>query len=155
VIECDQTLTQVEAAFPLLNDKPDLFAAWRKLVVAHNCKGKVAHDSRLVAVMKTHGVTHIISFNVGDFARYPGVTVLDPNILAASAPPLGQVRKSRQQQDSAAQYFGGGVAAPGGGSHGEDLHRGRSRGENAGVAMEAVIWIDASKDELVEAFVSD
>ncbi len=87
VLECEETLSQVEAAFPLLADKSDLLIEWRKLVLAYNCKGKVAHDARFVAAMRTHGVTHIITFNTVDFARYPGITILDPTIIAAAAIP--------------------------------------------------------------------
>ena len=53
-------------------------------------------DRRRVAtaVMQTHGITHILTPNGSDFARYPGVTVLDP--AGVPAPPL------RQHRDSAA-----------------------------------------------------
>ena len=33
--------------------------------------------------MKTHGMTHLLTFNGKDFARFPGVTVLDPALVAA------------------------------------------------------------------------
>ena len=74
------------ASFPLLNDTPDLFAEWRTLVVAHDCKGKVAHDARIVAAMRTHRLRHLLTFNVADFARFPGITILDPLAVAAPAP---------------------------------------------------------------------
>jgi predicted nucleic acid-binding protein len=35
------------------------------------------HDARLAAVMLAHGVNHILTFNVDDFRRYPGI-VVDP-----------------------------------------------------------------------------
>jgi len=84
--ECDQTLAHVEAAFPFLPDKANLFTEWRKLVIAHDCKGKVAHDARFVAAMRTYGITHIVTFNGADFARYPGIVVLDPNAIVADQP---------------------------------------------------------------------
>ena len=84
VPECEQTLTPIEAAFPVLLDKPSLLAEWRSLVMAHACKGKIAHDARIVAAMRTHGLTHLLTFNVGDFARFPGLTVLDPKSIGAS-----------------------------------------------------------------------
>jgi predicted nucleic acid-binding protein len=83
--ECDQMLGMIEAAFPMFDDKPMMVADWRKLVITHDCKGKVAHDTRLVAAMQKHGVTQLLSFNVADFTRYTGITVLDPNVVAASA----------------------------------------------------------------------
>jgi hypothetical protein len=39
------------------------------------------HDARLVAAMHVHGVTHLLTLNVRDFARYPGITVVHPQTL--------------------------------------------------------------------------
>ena len=86
VAECEQTLNQVEIAFPLLSDKEDLLVEWRKLVITLDCKGKVAHDARLVAAMKTHGVDKLLTFNVGDFSRYSNITILDPHVVASTVP---------------------------------------------------------------------
>ena len=72
--------------FPLLNDTPDLFAEWRRLVALHDCKGKVAHDARIAAAMNTHRIKHLLTFNGADFARFLGLTVLDPHAVAAPAP---------------------------------------------------------------------
>jgi predicted nucleic acid-binding protein len=54
------------------------FPEWQRLVVQHDCKGKPAHDARLVAAMNVHGITQILSFNKGDFSRFPGIQVLVP-----------------------------------------------------------------------------
>jgi hypothetical protein len=44
--------------------------------------GKQVHDARLVAVCHAHGVSHLLTFNVGHFTRLaafgPGLVVLDP-----------------------------------------------------------------------------
>ena len=37
----------------------------------------------LVAAMKTHGVNRILTFNVADFARFTGITVIDPVTVPA------------------------------------------------------------------------
>jgi predicted nucleic acid-binding protein len=87
VAECEQTLTRFEAIFPLLSDAPGLFAEWRTLVVAHGCHGKVAHDARYVAALRALGLTHLLTFNAADFARFPGITVLDPAAVGAPFPP--------------------------------------------------------------------
>lgn len=91
-IDCEATAAGLVTTFPILEDKPGLFAEWRALVVAHSCRGKVAHDARYVAAMKTHGITHILTFNTPDFARYPGITVLDPHVVAATAIPPRSIR---------------------------------------------------------------
>ena len=85
-VDCDQVITGLLTAFPLLDDQAGLFTEWRTLVTAHDCKGKVAHDARFVAAMRTHGLTQLLTFNTGDFARYPGLTVLDPATIAAPPP---------------------------------------------------------------------
>ncbi len=50
------------------------YAPERKLF--YRVSGKNAHDARLVAVMKPHGITRILTFNAADFARYPAVTAM-------------------------------------------------------------------------------
>lgn len=85
--QADAELTRLETLFPLLPDSAAVFAEWWRLVVAHSVLGKNAHDARLVAAMRTHGVTHLLSFNVADFSRFPGITVLDPNAVTAPPPP--------------------------------------------------------------------
>jgi predicted nucleic acid-binding protein len=71
-----------EAAFPLLEETPAIYPAWRTLVDALGVVGKQVHDARLVAVCHVHGITHLLTFNVGHFTRLtaapPGVVVLDP-----------------------------------------------------------------------------
>jgi hypothetical protein len=44
--------------------------------------GKNAHDARLVAAMRVHGLTHLLTFNAQDFRRYPGINVVTPGDLA-------------------------------------------------------------------------
>ena len=71
-----------EASFPLLDDTPAVYPAWKALVAAVGVVGKQVHDARLVAVCHAYGVSHVLTFNVGHFARLgaarPGVVVLDP-----------------------------------------------------------------------------
>ncbi len=71
-----------EALFPLLTETPDIYPAWKALVESLGVVGKQVHDARLVAVCHAHGVTHLLTFNVGHFARMagygPGLVVVDP-----------------------------------------------------------------------------
>jgi predicted nucleic acid-binding protein len=70
----------------LLHDDEGVFHAWRDLVTRYRVQGKPAHDARLVAAMLRHGVTHLLTFNALDFARYVEVTALAP-AAAVSFPP--------------------------------------------------------------------
>jgi predicted nucleic acid-binding protein len=59
-----------------LPDSDDVYPEWRRLVVIHGVSGKKAHDARLVATMTVNRITHILTFNVEDFARYAEIVVL-------------------------------------------------------------------------------
>lgn len=71
-----------EATFPLLHETPDIYPAWKAIVVALGVVGKQVHDARLLAVCHVHSVTHLLTFNVAHFVRIagfgPGVMVVDP-----------------------------------------------------------------------------
>jgi predicted nucleic acid-binding protein len=71
-----------EAAFPLLGETPDIYPAWKAIVGALRVVGKQVHDARLLAVCHAYAVSHLLTFNVGHFARLagygPSVTVVDP-----------------------------------------------------------------------------
>jgi len=71
-----------EAQFSLLGETEDIHPAWKALVGALGVIGKQVHDARLVAVCHVHGVTHLLTFNVGHFTRlasyWPGLVVVDP-----------------------------------------------------------------------------
>jgi len=44
--------------------------------------GKAAHDARLVAAMNRHALSHLLTFNVSDFKRYPAIQILDADKMA-------------------------------------------------------------------------
>jgi predicted nucleic acid-binding protein len=75
-------VTEFEAEFPLLIDTADIYPVWKAIVQAAGVTGKQVHDARLVAVCHVHRITHLLTFNVGHFARLasvgPGVVVVDP-----------------------------------------------------------------------------
>lgn len=78
---------RLEKGFTLLPDQPQLLDEWKQLVVQHDCKGKVAHDARIVAAMKSHNIKHIMTFNGSDFRRYTDITIIDPNNIPAPSLP--------------------------------------------------------------------
>lgn len=80
--ECETRIAELKQVFDLLPDPPGLYDAWQRLVIAHDCKGKVAHDTRLVAAMQLHGIGRILTFNGADFARFPTVSVVEPAAVA-------------------------------------------------------------------------
>jgi predicted nucleic acid-binding protein len=87
VAECLQEIGKLRTIFRFLPDEPDLYAEWEAAVVAGNCHGRVSFDARLVAAMRTHGITRIVTFNLSDFTRFHGITVIDPHSFPISSPP--------------------------------------------------------------------
>jgi predicted nucleic acid-binding protein len=74
--------------FMLLPDDAGILPLWRSLVETHRVQGKTAHDTRLVAAMLQHGVSHLLTFNVGDFERYSEIEVLSPEKVANGQSPV-------------------------------------------------------------------
>jgi len=79
VEETDHRVRVIERLFPVLSESAGAYTLWRRLVVANGVQGVQVHDARLVALMATHGITHILTLNGRDFSRYHAVvTPLDP-----------------------------------------------------------------------------
>ncbi len=86
--ECSRDIATIKAMFPVLGDLPTLFSEWEAVVAAFACHGKISHDARYVAAMRTLGLTRLLTFNVVDFSRFSNVVVLDPAlVIAVKAPP--------------------------------------------------------------------
>jgi predicted nucleic acid-binding protein len=78
VAETSRRLRVIERLFPVLAESPASYCIWRNIVVQHAVMGVQVHDARLVAVMTVHNLTHLLTLNPGDFARYSGVTAMTP-----------------------------------------------------------------------------
>lgn len=79
-------VAQLKQLFTVLPDTPAVFPEWERLVTHYQVRGKNAHDARLVAAMNVHGVGRILTFNIQDFQRYQGITVLHPSSLLGAPP---------------------------------------------------------------------
>ena len=64
-------------------DNPTVYSEWRQLVLNHKVSGVQVHDARLVAMMKAHDITHILTFNTSNFSRYAqiGITAVHPTAV--------------------------------------------------------------------------
>lgn len=76
--EAGRQVERLELLFPLVPDSPAVYAEWKKLVSAAGVSGVKVHDARLAAVMLANGLTHVLTFNAGDFKRFTGVTAVLP-----------------------------------------------------------------------------
>lgn len=76
--ETDVRAKLIERKFLFLPDSDRVHAEWRRLVVSFSVAGVQVHDARLVAAMLAHGVSHLLTLNNRDFARYAGISVVHP-----------------------------------------------------------------------------
>lgn len=76
--ETDRLVRLMERRCTFLPDNLAVHVEWRRLLLAHQVRGVQVHDARIVAAMLTHGVTHLLTFNVNDFQRYPAIQVVHP-----------------------------------------------------------------------------
>ncbi|BCL36683.1 type II toxin-antitoxin system VapC family toxin [Nostoc sp. MS1] len=83
VAETQAEVNRLKALFPLLLDTEEIYQEWERLVVAYGIRGINVHDARLVAAMLVHGLTHILTFNVSDFARYTEITTISPSTITS------------------------------------------------------------------------
>ena len=74
-------INQFLTRFTVLEETPEIFTLWFQLVTDYNIKGKRTHDIRLLAVMKAHSITHLLTFNPDDFVPLPNIIILQPQDL--------------------------------------------------------------------------
>jgi predicted nucleic acid-binding protein len=74
-------VTDFQKHFPLLTDTSDVLVHWLQLVQTNAVSGKRVHDARLVAVMKAHGVTHLMTFNQEHFRCFSEIVLIRPDSM--------------------------------------------------------------------------
>ncbi|QQS48662.1 MAG: PIN domain-containing protein [Acidobacteriota bacterium] len=78
--ETQSEITRIKSLFRLLTDTPDIYPEWEQLVIRYSIAGKNAHDARIVAAMRVHGISHLLTFNTDDFKRFQElITVVKPS----------------------------------------------------------------------------
>jgi len=84
--QTERLLQLVERLFSMLPDSSEIYQEWRKLVVLFSVSGVQVHDARLVASMKVHHISHILTLNVEDFKRYmpEGIVAVAPKTVGAT-----------------------------------------------------------------------
>jgi predicted nucleic acid-binding protein len=77
-------LKRMQRILKLLPDSSSVFTIWEQLVLEYQVSGKPAHDAHLVAAIRAHSLTTILTFDRDGFTRYQGLEVLDPRDVAAN-----------------------------------------------------------------------
>jgi len=88
VQETDRRLRLLERSIPPLDDDPAAYPEWRQLVVVNSVRGVQVHDARLAAMMHVKSISHILTLNPRDFARYSGIIAITPQQVLQHGPPL-------------------------------------------------------------------
>jgi predicted nucleic acid-binding protein len=80
--EAADELAELETMLTLLVDSRSVYARWLELVKTYRVSGVQVHDARLVACMLAAEVSHLLTLNGADFARYGDlITVVHPRDL--------------------------------------------------------------------------
>jgi predicted nucleic acid-binding protein len=79
--EAEVEVNRLKVFFSLLLDPSEIYEEWERLVVTYAVRGVNVHDARLVAAMLVHGLTHILTFNISEFARYSEITAVHPTTV--------------------------------------------------------------------------
>lgn len=81
-------IEELRDRFPMAEETSHIFPKWLSLVATNQVRGKRTHDARIVAVMLTSDVSHILTLNPDDFSGMPGIAVVHPrNILQTIQEP--------------------------------------------------------------------
>ena len=76
--ETYRRLRTIERIATVLPDLPSTLARWKELVQQHRVQGVQVHDTRLVAQMDVHQVTHLLTLNPSDFHRFGHISAVTP-----------------------------------------------------------------------------
>lgn len=82
--ETTEKINQLITQFILIEETKDIFINWFQLVINYKIKGKRTHDIRLLAVMKSHHITHLLTLNPRDFVQLPGIIIVQPQDIIAT-----------------------------------------------------------------------
>ena len=81
VEEATQEMALLKQLFAIKASNPSILTVWEDLVIKYQVKGKQGHDTRLVAAMITHEISHILTFNVEDFTRFSEIVAVSPQMI--------------------------------------------------------------------------
>ncbi|WP_163699288.1 type II toxin-antitoxin system VapC family toxin [Adonisia turfae] len=69
----------------MADETSQIFPSWFALVTDNQIKGKRTHDVRIMAVMLTSDIGHILTLNPDDFSRVPGISIVHPQQVLEEA----------------------------------------------------------------------
>ena len=76
--EVVRRLGLIDRIFIRLPEREGVGHEWDRLVVTHAVRGVRVHDAQIVAEMLVRGISHLLTLNPTDFARYEEIIVVHP-----------------------------------------------------------------------------
>jgi predicted nucleic acid-binding protein len=76
VEQTQQAVQMLMNQFDWLEETPEIFLQWLALVSTYRISGKRTHDLRIQAIMLTHHISHLLTFNPKDFVAVEGMTIV-------------------------------------------------------------------------------
>lgn len=73
-------VNKLASRFWIAEDNSAVFAELLTILTTTPSQGKMIHDANIVATMLTHGVTHLLTHNTADFARFAAYITVVPLI---------------------------------------------------------------------------
>lgn len=86
ISDAETELARLKSLFSFLPDTPAVCFQWERLIVQHAVRGRDSHDTRIVAAMNVHGVSHLLTFNKDDFKRYTNIVAVSLTEVMAAQP---------------------------------------------------------------------
>lgn len=78
IAETEEEVRLIERTFTLLPDHERIYTIWHRLVNEYEVHGRQVHDARLVATMRFHGISTLLTLNRPDFLRYRDIRIVEP-----------------------------------------------------------------------------
>lgn len=69
--------------FPFVDETPQIFPIWLDLVTRNDVRGKRTHDIRVIALMNSVAIHHILTLNPNDFSGISNIIVVTPQEILA------------------------------------------------------------------------
>ena len=81
--EAKMEVDRLEELLFLCEEVPEIYPIWKMLIERHQVRGVKVHDTRLVAAMLVHELTHLLTFNTKDFQRFKEIVVVHPSSIVS------------------------------------------------------------------------
>ena len=76
---------RLESLLLLGEEVPAIYPIWKDLIDRYQVRGVNVHDTKLVAAMLVHELTHLLTFNTKDFQRFKEIVVVHPRSISSAS----------------------------------------------------------------------